>query len=144
MIQRIQSIFLLLAAGASFGLFGLPLATGAEAEQNVLLADGVFNLNDHIGLIIAFAGAGALALIAILLFKNRSLQMKIALFSLLFILGGIGFGAYLLFSQAGEAVNNLNIGIGTFMPLLGIILTVLANRFIKKDEKLVRSMDRLR
>jgi hypothetical protein len=144
MIQRIQSILLLLAAGASFGLFGLPLASGAAAEQNALLSDRVFNLNDHIGLLIAFAGAGALALIAILLFKNRPLQMKIALVSLLFILGGIGFGAYLLFTQASEAVSSLQVGVGTFLPLLGIILIVLANRYIKKDEKLVRSMDRLR
>jgi hypothetical protein len=144
MIQRIQSILLLLAAGASFGLFGLPFATGASAEQSPLLSDGVFNLNDHIGLLIAFAGAGALALIAILLFKNRPLQMKIALVSLLFILAGIGFSAYLLFTQASEVMSSLQLGIGAFLPILGIILIVLANRYIKKDEKLVRSMDRLR
>ena len=144
MIQRIQSIFLLLAAGASLGLFGLPFASGSDTEQNVLLADGVFNLQDHIGLIIAFAGAGALALIAIFLFKNRSLQVKISLASLLFIIGGIGWGTYLLFSQAGESINSLSIGLGTFLPLLGIILTIVANRYIKKDDKLVKSMDRLR
>lgn len=144
MIQRIQSIFLLLAAGASLGLFGLPLASGKATAQNALLADGVFNLNDHIGLMIAFAGAGALALIALLLFKNRPLQLRLSLISLLFVLGGIGFGAYLLFTQAGEAIDALNIGLGTFLPLLAIILILMANRFIKKDEKLVRSMDRLR
>ena len=74
MIQRIQTIFLLLASGASLGLFGLPFASGSDTAQNELLADGAFALNDHIGLMAAFAVAGALTLAAIFLFKNRGLQ----------------------------------------------------------------------
>jgi len=38
----------------------------------------------------------------------------------------------------------VNDGFGIYLPLIGIIMAVLANRFIKKDDKLVKSMDRLR
>ena len=133
-----------LAAGSSLSLFGLPLASGEKIAQNAILSDGVFSLSDHIGLTIAFAGAGVLALIAIFLFKNRPLQSRLARLSILFIIAGIGFSAYLLFSQSGNTINALGISAGTFLPIVAIILTVLANRSIKKDENLVRSMDRLR
>ncbi len=144
MIQRIQTIFLLLASGASLGLFGLPFASATDSAQTELLADGAFALNDHVGLMAAFAVAGALSLIAIFLFKNRGLQIKISRVSLFFIVAGIIFAAYLLFIKASIPINSLSLGLGTFLPLAGIILTILANRYIKKDENLVQSMDRLR
>jgi len=144
MIQRIQSILLLLACGATLGLLKLPLIGSIPSTQSQLLADGALALNDHLGLIIAFAGAAVLTLLAIFLFRNRPLQMRVNLLSILFILAGAGRAVYLLMSQTEAALDQLRIGVGTFLPLAGIILILMANRNIKKDEKLVQSLDRLR
>ncbi len=144
MIQRIRSIFLLLASAASLSLLRMPLAVSIPSTQIPVLADGRFNLQDHLGLLITFLGGGALALLAIFLFRNRPLQLRISMLSLLFILAGIGLAGYLVYVQANTLLDNFFPGTGTFLPILSIIFILLAYRFIKKDEKLVRSMDRLR
>lgn len=143
MIQRIQTIFLALAAGASLGLFGLPFAEGTSNEQGSFFSDGVFNLNDNTGLMIAFIAAGAIAFLSIFLFNNRGLQMKVVLLSILALLVGMGLAGFLVYPQL-STLEAFNVKLGAFLPILGIILAGLAYRSIKKDEKLVQSMDRLR
>lgn len=146
MIQRIQSIFLLLAGGASLGLFGLPLARTPEAiEESAIFADAVYNLNDQVALMILFGLAGALSLLGIFLFRNRPLQMKVSLSALIINLGGLAFAAFYLsqnITEAGEKA--IQDGLGMYLPLLAIFFAFLAYRFIRRDEKLVKSMDRLR
>lgn len=146
MIQRIQSIFLLLAGGAALGLFGLPFARTPEAiEGSVIFSDALYNVNDQIGLSVLFGLAGALALIAIFLFRNRSLQSKASLSALILNAGGLVFGIYYLTQNITEAGKQaINDGLGMYLPVLSILFCFLAYRFIRKDEKLVRSMDRLR
>ena len=56
------------------------------------------------------------------------------------MVGLIGTAAYFNFGSGVE----YSLGIGLFLPLLSLILVVMANRSILKDEKLVRSSDRLR
>ena len=142
MIQRIQSIFLFLASAASFGLFGLPFANTEEAVVNSeIFKDQAFNLFDDTGILALFCAAGGLALIAIFLFKNRVLQSRIAQLVLLVTIIGIGWTAY-VFSQ--EKTDTVNLDFGLALPLLTLVFTFLAFRNIKKDEKLVQSMDRLR
>lgn len=146
MIQRIQSIFLFLAAGASFSLFGLPFASVNEAvESSVIFKDKVFNVMDHPALIGLFAVAGLLALVSIFLFKNRKLQMRLTIFSLIATLLASIFGV-IFFMQNGGSVDSAEIadGIGMFLPPLALMSCLLAYRFISKDDKLVKSMDRLR
>jgi divalent metal cation (Fe/Co/Zn/Cd) transporter len=146
MIQRIQTIFLLLAAGASFGLLALPFASTTSAMSNTaLFADGVYNVQDSAGMLAFFCGAGALALIAMFLFRNRGLQMRLTIFAFIANLLGIVFGVLYFMQNAqdiGDAVPNEELGV--YLPILTIIFTLLAYRFIRKDEKLVKSMDRLR
>jgi len=146
MIQRIQSIFLLLAGSASLGLFGLPLAKTAQPiEESAIFADAVYNLNDQVGLMVLFSLAGAMALLGIFLFRNRRLQMKVSLSALIINLGGLAFGAYYLsqnITEAGEKA--IQDGLGMYLPLVAIFFAFLAYRFIRRDDKLVKSMDRLR
>ena len=146
MIQRVQSIFLLLAAVASFSLFAVPLATsGEQVASNDIFSDGVFNIMDHPGLMVFFGLAGALAAIAIFLFKNRRVQMRLTIFSVIALIIGsvLGIVYYMNNSQdlAGVEISDQ---IGIFLPVISIIFSLLALRFINKDENLVRSMDRLR
>ena len=146
MIQRIQSIFLLLAAAASFSLFALPFASvdKATAEAGVF-QDKVFNVMDHPALMGLFGAAGLLAFISIFLFKNRKLQMRLAIFAFIANLLATVFGV-IFFMQNGGGVESsqINDGIGAFVPLVSLICCLLAYRFTQKDDKLVRSMDRLR
>ncbi len=146
MIQRIQSIFLLLAAAAAFGLFALPFASTADAVQaSGLFADATFNLQDNIALLILFCLAGGLALVSIFLFNNRKNQLLVS--RLAIIANVVGFVlAIILFMQDFSNLGNVNPEdeLGVFLPILFIVFGVLALRSINKDEKIVRSMDRLR
>ena len=146
MIQRIQSVFLLLAAAASFSLFGLPFASTDQAvAQSSLFADSLYNLMDQPALIALFGLGGLLALISIFLFRKRQLQMRMTIFAFIANLIGIVL-AILFFMQNWNASGNfeVNDGPGIYPPILALILTLVARYFINKDEKLVRSMDRLR
>ncbi len=148
MIQRIQSLFLFLAAACAFGLFGLPFASVAEpiaTGDSSIFADGVYNILDHIGTMVLFGLAGALALVSIFLFNNRKLQMSLGRFAI--IANVIGFIlAIVLFYNERNGMGNQDPDdqLGIFLPILFIVFALLALRFIGKDDKLVKSMDRLR
>lgn len=145
MIQRIQTIFLLLAALAFFSLFGLDFLSSSVATQHIL-ADKYFDIQDHIALTILAALGGVLALATIFLFRNRPLQIR---FGYLVMLLSIALPAVaaVLFYQEWSGISNtakLTLQLGLAAPALSLIFSMLANRFIRKDEKLVKSMDRLR
>lgn len=147
MIQRIQTIFLFLAAVFMLGLLAFPMASTPSAVQgSALLDDGTYTVQDNPVLLGLFLVSGALALVAVFLFRNRILQMRLTIFST--IAGIIGAILTVLFlwqdQKVLEASASLNDGLGAYLPLLGIAALFLAYRYIGKDEKLVRSMDRLR
>jgi len=153
MWQRIQTLFLLLAAISLGLLFWQPVMSfftvspRPTTELN-MLQDGLFEINDHI-IFIILAGLGTgLSLISIFLFKNRPLQMNLAKLSfiasvLIIVLGGIFF--YKEYANINAAVDTKFSGeFGLLSPVFASIFTMLSIRFIKKDEDLVRSSDRLR
>ena len=147
MIQRIQTVFLFLAALAFIALFQFPFAVSDVASKG-FLQDKVFNIFDN-PVLIALAGLGGLiALIAIFLFKNRPLQIRL---TYLTIITGVLLivAAVVLFLNEGNSQQIIDKGqisdsIGLYMPVLGLVFGFLAAKFIKKDEKIVRSADRLR
>ena len=103
-----------------------------------------YTIFDNIALLGLFAGAGAMALIAIFLFKNRPLQRRIALLSLFLTVFGTGVAIFLFFQNQTENTATVREGFGLGMPVLTSLFTLLAQRSIRKDERLVRSADRLR
>lgn len=146
MIQRIQTIFLLLAAGALGSLFALPFATTAEPEVKGIFTDSAFDLYDNIGLL-SLVGLGILAaLIAMFSFKSRVRQMRFGYFGVV-ISGLIPIIAFLYFTSQIEKMDQTQPtadALGIIAPFVALVLFLAANYYIKKDEKLVRSMDRLR
>lgn len=146
MIQRIQSLFLLLAAGASFALFALPFASTDEAVvSSTLFGDGFYNLFDSITLAVFFGLCGALAVIAVFLYKNRRRQMRLTIFAFIANLCGIVFGLVFFMQNSNDTAEKvIRDEFGMYLPILILVLTLLAYRFIGKDQKLVSSMDRLR
>jgi uncharacterized membrane protein YidH (DUF202 family) len=145
MIQRIQTIFLVLTAGAFLSLFELPFATTNVAAANAL-SDQAFDVSDHVILLILAALGGLLAIVSIFMFKKRKTQLSLGY--LLIILGIlIPVAAYFTFMGEAQALPEsaqISDGFGAYLPFAAIIFAVAANYFIKKDEKTVRSMDRLR
>lgn len=147
MIQRIQSVYLFLAALASGGVFGLPFASSNQAEPNSsLFNDASYTAMDNISLIGAFGINALLAIIAIFLFKNRPLQSKIAMLGIALALLSAVL-TFLIFMQDNWAAANMGTlkdqyGLG--LPLFTAIFFLLARYNINKDNKLVKSMDRLR
>jgi len=145
MIQRIQTIFLILAALVFVALFKVPFAISDKPSVQ-MLADGVFDVKDHPVLLgLTIAGA-LLAIFSVFQFRKRKVQLKLGyLIIVMAIL--LPVIAFLIFTN-GTAKIDPSIAvedqIGLFLPLVAILFAALANHFIKKDDKLVKSMDRLR
>ncbi|TMM57941.1 DUF4293 family protein [Maribacter algarum] len=136
MIQRIQTIYLvivaLLATVLPFFLYLWLNANGEEffAKHDILVAT-------------AFYSIGALGLIAIFLFKNRKNQFVVNRLNMILNLFLLGFFVYRSLNLSGETLVSEK-GIGMLIPVFSIVFLVLANRAIRKDEDLVKSVDRLR
>lgn len=149
MIQRIQSLFLILAAGAAAGQFLTPyLSTGEDNPARTLpaMADGALTATDNIGLIGLCALVALLTLAAVFLYNNRPLQGRISAMAGIAALMGaalVGIQMYQTMNAVPEG-GTLQMGAGIALPVMAILFAGLAGRYIRKDEKLVRSADRLR
>ncbi len=136
MIQRIQTVYLLLSALVSAGLiFVLHLWTNSDDVA-------VFAVDDYLYLGL-FLGSALLSLISIFSYKNRKFQFVLGRLNIILNFILLGFFVYQLLMPPGES-NISEKGVGIFIPILSIVLLVLANKAIKKDEDLVKSVDRLR
>ena len=144
MIQRLQSVFLLLSSLFFGSQFFTAFATTTIEVQGIF-SDLLYNIYDN-PILLGLVGLGAvISLGTIFLFYNRSLQLKMTNLSLVLAVVFPLVAGILYFLQASESSSLVpNLSIGTFTPLGSIIFGALAGRYIKKDEKLVSSMDRLR
>ncbi|TGD59551.1 DUF4293 family protein [Flavobacterium humi] len=136
MIQRIQSIYLGLAVimtGALPFVFHLwKLENGAP-----------FYFMQSMLYTVLFGLGTTLSLLSILSFKKRQNQFVMNRLNIILNLILLGLFVYRTLNLPGETAVSEK-GIGMFLPIGTIFLLVLANRAIKKDEDLVKSVDRLR
>lgn len=136
MIQRIQTIYMLLVA-----LLGIALYYWFPT---LLDESGVALFERSEPLFLGLIGISiAISIIAIFLYKNRKLQFVINRFNILANLILLGVFVYRSLSVPGETLVSEK-GIGMYIPVISIVLLVLANRAIQRDEQLVKSVDRLR
>ena len=145
MIQRSQSIFLLLVVIISGVLMKVPVY-----ELHTFTAPDVvgevtsFNIFDNTLLVILNSAIGVLAFISIFLYKWRNVQIRLCNIGLLLTCLLIA----LLFFVADTMSSNMNQRVqyryGSYLPLIELVLLFLASRAIKKDDELVKSADRLR
>lgn len=145
MIQRIQTIFLALTAVVFGALFEVPFAI-SDVPSVQYLSDGVFEITDHPALLGLTIAGILLAGISIFMFRKRKVQLKLG-YLIMVIAILLPLIAFLLFTNASARVDSsvqVQDQAGLYFPLLAILFSALANRFIKKDDKLVKSMDRLR
>lgn len=136
MLQRIQTVYLLIAAILSGGLiFVFHLWTTAN--------DVPVYAKDDIVYLAMFLGSAALSLFSIFNFKNRKFQFVLGRLNIILNFILLGLFVYLLLNTSGESQISEK-GVGIFIPIFSIVFLVLANKAIKKDEDLVKSVDRLR
>ena len=158
MIQRIQSIYLLLAAVLT-GLttfFDLALF---KLEENVLFSYSIYKIvpqdgseiiipGNWIPQIIRLSATFVLSFIIIFKYKNRKLQLKLGAINYL-LLATFIISTYISIMNLtkivdmGEEIKTIYY-IGFYLPIAAVTFQFLANRAIKKDEDLVKSVERLR
>jgi Ca2+/Na+ antiporter len=136
MIQRIQTVFLIIVALMT-SVLPFFLNLWLDANGNEIFAQGEVLVS------IVFYISGALALYAVFLFKNRKNQFVVNRLNMILNLFLLGFFVYRSLNLSGETLVSEK-GIGMLIPVFSIVFLVLANRAIKKDEDLVKSVDRLR
>ena len=156
MIQRIQSIYLFLAAALGISLFCFPFAEIVTGGNNVALT--VCHLSPAVEGVSAAAMTPlalvtslfvVLCLIALFKFRNRAMQMKITkLCGYLQILIFVAMIAFIIGLSKTPGSDKLTVEVSFCMPMafpiVNFILLILAHRGIKKDDDLVKSADRLR
>ena len=136
MIQRIQTVYLFLAfAATGILMLFVPLWTTAAGKPFFFMQDQVYTV--LLGL------TTMLSIISIISFKKRQNQFVLNRLNIILNLILLGLFVYRSLNLSGEAEVSEK-GIGMFMPIVAIVLLVLANKAIKKDEDLVKSVDRLR
>ncbi|WP_298368164.1 DUF4293 domain-containing protein [uncultured Lutibacter sp.] len=144
MIQRIQTIYLLLATLFSGGLIFF-LNLWVTEEGNKYFATDSFNTDSMLLKLITllFLVSSLITLIAVFQYKKRQLQFVLGRLSILINFILLGVLVYFAQNLSGEMEVSEK-GIGLLIPILTILLVVMANKAIKKDEELVKSVDRLR
>ena len=136
MLQRIQTVYLLLTFLFMAVIpFFTPLWTLKTGGDFYFMADQIYTM--------IFGLGSALVVWSILTYKKRQQQFVVNRVVIILNLILLGLFVYRLLSVSGEAEVSEK-GIGMFLPIVSIVMLVLANKAIKKDEDLVKSVDRLR
>ena len=155
MIQRIQTVYLLLVAGLFLALLFLPLAfiqsddisyqfqvAGLQTvtlEKELVYPTWSLLTIDAIILLLSF--------VCIFMYKRRILQIRICIYNTLLMLGFCLLAGFYCwqFKQSHDLLHfNINFRFWASFPIIAIILNYLAIRNIGADEAMVRSLDRLR
>ena len=137
MIQRIQTLYLLLAfIVTGILLFFIPLWTMSDNKEYFFMQSQVYTI--LLGL------SNSLTLLSVVSYKKRQNQFVINRLNIVLNLILLGLFVYRSLNLSGETLAVSEKGIGMFLPVVAIVFLVLANKAIKKDEDLVKSVDRLR
>ena len=140
MLQRIQTVYLfilLLASGV------LPFVFPLWVTESGLSYMFVFNL----AFIVLFGLSTALSVISIMTYKKRKKQFVMGRLNIILNLILLGLFIYKSLNLSGETNPEEVVsekGIGMILPVVSIVFLSLANKAIRKDEDLVKSVDRLR
>lgn len=152
MLQRIQTVYLLISAIAASLLIFFPIASFETVDHTTykLFIGGLKpileNQPNSMLLLIFTPLLAALTLFSILKYKTRSFQLKVntaALFVNMALLVSIFYytdqiSKMLIFEERFSYL------VAAYFPVVSILTIILANRAIRKDEKLLKKSDRLR
>ena len=134
MIQRVQTIYLFFAVIIS--------VVGAHFLSVWKIGDVTIMVSSLKPFYFLTAISAVFSLIAVFLFKNRKFQFVLNRVNLLINLVSLGILTYRIFTMGD--LGNFQGEPGLAIPFAVIILLVLANKRIKKEEQLIQSIDRIR
>lgn len=137
MIQRIQTLYLLLSF-IIMGFFPFFVPIGVNQELNP-----IYFLDSFVESAF-FSFSAVLCIVSIFSFKKRQNQFVLGRLNIISNLILFVLLFYRSLNLSGENLSFSEKGIGIFLPIISIVLLVLANKAIKRDEDLVKSVDRLR
>ncbi len=152
MIQRIQSIWFLLAALTASTLLFIPLASSQLPEVSYFIngrglfevtGDKTTNIASNSSFLLAIIILIGLYVFAIFQYKKRPFQKALGLLANFLALGIAYWSTELVKTIPGTA-DTKNMEPGLFIPAIAIVFSLLAVRAIKRDENLLKSADRLR
>lgn len=135
MIQRPQTVYLIIAAILNLTVFFNSIYSQAMADPAEWIGYGLA-ISLTLSLLIAFG--------SVFVYKNRPLQLKIVKIATYIQIVALGFGSGVLFSLGGFGTFLWQETIGIALITVALAMYWLAGRGIKKDEELVKSMDRIR
>lgn len=135
MIQRIQSVYLFLAAILNISIFFNALYERAQADPVNWISLGF-------AVILVLAAVASIA--TIFLYNNRDFQVKATEMVIGLQVIAFGWGVAILISLGGFGHFLLDESLGALFLLIALISTIMARKKIKDDKELVQSMDRIR
>lgn len=146
MIQRIQSVYLLVGAAIQFLFaFGTYFTYNSYTLTGCGLYDSAMNqIDGNSKTFILACALGGGALVAIFLFKKRKLQMRLANMCALLVIAEIAALVMFYLDLEDAEKEALSIGYVVFLLPVSMVAFFLAKKGIKKDDDLVRSVDRIR
>lgn len=156
MIQRIQTVYLFLIAVLAGCTVALPVADLINTKENLMyLVDyrgvsliqpaGEAVLQSTTWLLSTFAMVfGIIALLILFSYKNRIKQIRLSVINFLFLIGYYVALVIYIWMACSSLNAEWHLRIAAVFPLIAMILNYLAIGAIGKDEKLVKSMDRIR
>jgi drug/metabolite transporter (DMT)-like permease len=136
MIQRIQTLWLLLASICAFASVKLPFYFGSLEVPGPTVTITPY---DHFMLLVFVIATALMGLVSIFLFSNRSLQIKMCIVGLVLSLANLMH--YFLFMKNFKTGG---LSLYSILSFLVPVFFILAIRSIYKDQKLLKSLDRLR
>ena len=154
MVQRIQTVYLLIIVALTTATLFMPLAS--VRMNDIFFSFNASGLNTLTkpselvyptwALMALTAVIALIACITIFLYKNRMLQIRLCVFNAILLLGFYGLFTFFLLKivDLTDSIHAGNMRIALVFPLICLILDYLAIRNIGADEMLVRSLDRLR
>lgn len=140
MIQRKQTLWLLLSAICAGLTFRFPFYNGTVINGTEGVTGAELTATDNIWLLILTSLTAILALAAIFMYKNRKLQLQLTFFGLITALGAVALDImYIKNFESGGSIS-----ITALLSLFMIIGFLLALQGIRRDQKLIRDLNRLR
>jgi hypothetical protein len=144
MLQRIQTVYLLIAILLA-GLVAFLVPFWADSNDELVYLNSMLQTGEIFFMIIpaVFMVSALMAVLTLISFKNRTKQIIYNRVNIVINFLLLGIVVYHQLNLPGETLVSEK-GIGVFIPLLVIVFLALANKAIIKDDKLVKSVDRLR
>lgn len=152
MIQRIQSLYLLIVTGLLIAAMCLPVGQFIAADGVTeyvfkpmgISMDGVFQSSTW-GLFGILFLSAVIAFCTIFLFRNRMLQVRMTIFNSILLIGYyVAFFVFMFMLKDKLDAMTFQFGLALCLPAISIILNYLSFRAIYRDELMVKAVDRLR